>query len=106
MAVEDKKLSKITTTLLGSAAATLACLLLFRLGVGRDLNQMVIGSIVPLLPGLPFTIAIRDIADGDYIAGSVRMLDGERLLGRFARDAFGDALVHRAWCWCTPSIIA
>ena len=26
---------------------------------------------------------------------SVRMLDGERLLGRFARDAFGDALVHR-----------
>ena len=75
MAVEDKKLSKITTTLLGSAAATLACLLLFRLGVGQDLNQMVIGSIVPLLPGLPFTIAIRDIADGDYIAGSVRMLD-------------------------------
>jgi uncharacterized membrane protein YjjP (DUF1212 family) len=36
---------------------------------------MVIGSIMPLIPGVPFTNAIREIADGDYISGSVRMLD-------------------------------
>ena len=36
---------------------------------------MVIGSIMPLIPGVPFTNAIRDIANGDYISGSVRMLD-------------------------------
>ncbi len=30
---------------------------------------------MPLVPGVPFTNAIRDIADGDYISGSVRMLD-------------------------------
>jgi len=36
---------------------------------------MIIGSIIPLVPGVPFTNAIRDIADGDYISGSVRMLD-------------------------------
>ena len=53
-------LARLAASGLGSAAATLACLLLFRLGVGQDLNQMVIGSIVPLLPGLPFTIAIRE----------------------------------------------
>ena len=34
-----------------------------------------IGSIMPLIPGVPFTNAIRDIANGDYISGSVRMLD-------------------------------
>ena len=28
-----------------------------------------------MVPGVPFTNAIRDIADGDYISGSVRMLD-------------------------------
>lgn len=27
-----------------------------------------------MVPGVPFTNAIRDIADGDYISGSVRML--------------------------------
>ena len=36
---------------------------------------MIIGSIMPLVPGVPFTNAIRDIADGDYISGAVRMLD-------------------------------
>ena len=36
---------------------------------------MIIGSILPLVPGVAFTTAIRDIADEDYIAGAVRMLD-------------------------------
>ena len=36
---------------------------------------MIIGSIIPLVPGVAFTTAIRDIADEDYIAGAVRMLD-------------------------------
>ena len=36
---------------------------------------MVIGSIMPLIPGVPFTNAIREIADSDYISGSVRMMD-------------------------------
>ena len=34
-----------------------------------------IGSIIPLIPGVPFTNGIRDLVDGDYIAGSVRLLD-------------------------------
>ena len=37
--------------------------------------KVIIGSIIPLVPGVNFTNAIRDIADQDYIAGSVRMLD-------------------------------
>ena len=28
-----------------------------------------------MVPGVAFTNAIRDMADGDYISGSVRMLD-------------------------------
>ena len=28
-----------------------------------------------MVPGIAFTNGIRDIADGDYIAGSVRILD-------------------------------
>ena len=39
------------------------------------MNHMIIGSIIPLVPGVPFTNGIRDIADGDYISGAVRLLD-------------------------------
>ena len=44
-------------------------------GSTGSINFMIIGSIMPLIPGVAFTNAIRDIADGDYISGSVRMLD-------------------------------
>ena len=50
-------------------------ILFYHLHLGDHLDQVVIGSIIPLVPGLSFTNSIRDIADGDYISGSVRMLD-------------------------------
>jgi uncharacterized membrane protein YjjB (DUF3815 family) len=36
---------------------------------------MIIGSIIPLIPGVPFTNGIRDLANEDYIAGSTRLID-------------------------------
>lgn len=42
---------------------------------GMDMSHMISGSIMPLVPGLAFTNGIRDIADGDYISGTVRMID-------------------------------
>ena len=36
---------------------------------------MISGAIMPLVPGIAFTNGIRDIADGDYISGAVRLLD-------------------------------
>lgn len=40
-----------------------------------SLDKVIIGSILPLVPGVSFTNAIRDIADSDFISGLVRMLD-------------------------------
>lgn len=51
------------------------CRFLYQAGIGHHLDKVIIGSIIPLVPGVNFTNAIRDIADQDYIAGSVRMLD-------------------------------
>ena len=39
------------------------------------LDGMLIGAIMPLVPGLAFTNAIRDIADSDFLSGTVRMMD-------------------------------
>lgn len=68
-------LSKIVGNIGGGALVTLVCCFLYLSGVGEHLNFMMIGCIMPLVPGVAFTNAIRDIADGDYISGSVRMLD-------------------------------
>ena len=40
-----------------------------------NVEMVIIGAIMPIVPGAAFTTAIRDIADEDYIAGAVRMLD-------------------------------
>lgn len=39
------------------------------------MEGMIIGSIMPLVPGLAFVNAIRDIADSDFLSGTVRMID-------------------------------
>ena len=36
---------------------------------------MIIGALMPLVPGLAFVNAIRDIADSDFLSGTVRMID-------------------------------
>ena len=43
--------------------------------IGEHLRPLVMGTILLLVPGLPFTNGIRDLADGDYISGAVRLLD-------------------------------
>ncbi len=73
--VSGPSLSRIVGNILGGALVTLVCSGLYLLRRGGQLDYMIIGSIMPLIPGVPFTNAIRDIADGDYISGSVRMLD-------------------------------
>lgn len=69
------KLSKLVGNILGGALVTLICMVLYHLHFGNHISSMIIGSVIPMVPGVAFTNAIRDIADGDYIAGSVRMLD-------------------------------
>ena len=73
--VSQPRLSKIVGNILGGSLVTLACCAMYLLREGGSLDYMIIGSIMPLIPGVSFTNAIRDIADGDYISGSVRMLD-------------------------------
>lgn len=73
--IEKGNLSKITSNLCGGILITIICLISYRLQFGNHLYGMIAGSIMPLVPGVPFTNSIRDFADGDYISGAVRMLD-------------------------------
>lgn len=73
--ISGPHLSRIVGNIGGGALVTFLCTFCYLFGFGHHLNFMIIGSIMPLVPGVAFINGIRDIADGDYISGSVRMLD-------------------------------
>lgn len=88
-------LSKIVGNILGGALVTLFCGLAHSFGLGQQLNYMIIGSIMPLIPGVAFTNAIREMADADYISGTVRLMDA--LVGFLSIAigvGFGTAIIH------------
>ncbi len=101
--VSGPHLSKIPGNIFGSAIVTLICIVCYRLGFGDSLSHMIIGSIIPLIPGVEFTNGVRDIADSDYISGAVRLLDailvfvsiaiGVGVIFLIYRHAFGGTII-------------
>lgn len=73
--VSRRGMSKIVTNILGSILATSLSVMFMNIGFGEHPGNMIIGSLIPLIPGVPFTNGIRDLANEDYIAGSTRMID-------------------------------
>lgn len=68
-------LSRIMSNTLGGLLASFFCIVMYKLGVGTHLSNMIIGAVIPLIPGVAFTNGIRDLANEDYIAGVTRLLD-------------------------------
>ena len=68
-------LSKIVGNIVGGFFVTALCILFHRIGFGHSLPNMIIGAIIPLIPGVPFVNGVRDVANEDYIAGATRLLD-------------------------------
>lgn len=74
--VSSRHLSKITGNILGAAIVTLVCLAFNSIeAIPTNMVAMIGGAIIPLVPGVAFVNGIRDIGDGDYISGAVRLLD-------------------------------
>ncbi len=70
-----KKLSKFLTNLSASALVTLFGAAFFLMGLGDNMDKIIIGSIIRLVPGVALTNSIRDFFSGDYLSGAIRMLD-------------------------------
>ena len=73
--IEDKKYSRLLTHLLASALATLLSFAIYKCIPAFSMDKIIIGAIMPLLPGVAFVNAIRDIAAGDYLSGTIRLID-------------------------------
>ena len=87
--VSTPHLSRIVAGICNATFVTVLCTLCWRFGLGENLSNIVIGAIMPLVPGIAFVNGVRDLANSDYLAGLTRLTDA--MLGFFC-IAIGVAL--------------
>lgn len=61
--------------LIAAAVATISSILLVKIGLGKNMDTIIIGSIMTLVPGVAITNAIRDTMSGDFISGLSRGME-------------------------------
>ncbi len=70
-----KNMSKVLRNILGSMLVTMISFILYSLGFGNNIDKIIIGSIIPLVPGVAITTSIRDYFNGDYLSGTIHLTD-------------------------------
>lgn len=50
-------------------------ILVFLTGLPVLYDKIIIGAIMPLVPGIVFTTSIRDFYNGDYLSGTIHLID-------------------------------
>jgi uncharacterized membrane protein YjjP (DUF1212 family) len=69
------RLNRFIVNVMGGAGVTLCAWLLVLMGVGQSLDSVIIGSIIPLVPGVLLTTAIRDFFNSDFLSGAIHLLE-------------------------------
>lgn len=59
----------------GSAVVAAVAYFFYSLGIADSYNSIILGSLMPLVPGFAATYAVRDLLYGDYIAGSAKITE-------------------------------
>ena len=75
IACKKKTLSKFIRNILGSGLVTTISLLFLTLGIPVLYDKVIIGAIMPLVPGIALTTSIRDLFNGDYVSGTIHLMD-------------------------------
>ncbi|OOB77079.1 MAG: hypothetical protein BEN19_02555 [Epulopiscium sp. Nuni2H_MBin003] len=73
--MENHQASKMMLNMIGASIATFFGLLLVNLGLGDDIDNIISASIISLVPGIALTNSIRDLFNGDYLSGTIRLID-------------------------------
>ena len=63
-----------------------------KMGLGKSADDIIIGSLMPLVPGVPLTNAVRDVLNGHLVGGPAR---GVEALISACAIGFGIAFVFR-----------
>ncbi|MGN1412034.1 MAG: threonine/serine exporter ThrE family protein [Oscillospiraceae bacterium] len=68
-------ITSFLVTLIGGGIVSLLVLIISKCGLGNNIDNIIIGSIMPLVPGIGITNALRDLSEGDYLSGGARFFD-------------------------------
>ncbi len=66
--------SKFIKNVLGASLVTLLSLLI-NIVIPIHIHQVTVGCIMPLVPGIALTTSVRDLFHGDYLSGTIHLLD-------------------------------
>ena len=67
--------SKFLSYIIGSILVTAGAGLVVSFSSAFDYNHIVIGSIIPLVPGVSLTTSVREFFNGDYVSGTIHLVD-------------------------------
>ncbi|UQS82062.1 threonine/serine exporter family protein [Bombilactobacillus folatiphilus] len=70
--------------LLGAFVIAMLTLLAVKYLGGQNVNNIIIGAIMPLVPGVPMTNALRDLFEGNLLAGIERGIESSMVVGAIA----------------------
>ncbi len=63
------KMNVLFLNMMSSGMVGIVVMLFVRLGIGHSIDQIVIGNVMLLIPGLGLTSSLRDMISGDIISG-------------------------------------
>lgn len=58
-----------------SLMVTLIAIGLNKIGLGQNLDSTIVGSVLPLVPGVALTAGVRDFMSGDLLSGMARVME-------------------------------
>ena len=74
-ALQKARLNQIFTNVVASFLLCFSSIVLTRAGIGHDVNMIIIGGIMLLIPGIALTNSLRDMISGDIMSGMLRFFD-------------------------------
>ena len=73
--LSDQKFSRFLKNVFTSAFVSTCSILAMKTGLPLLQDKIIIGAIMPLVPGITFTTSIRDFHNGDYLSGTIHLID-------------------------------
>lgn len=70
-----KSVNSVLINLLTSVFITILAVITSKFGLCDNLDKVIIGSIMPLVPGILLTNGIRDITNNDFLSGIIRVIE-------------------------------
>lgn len=82
--LQRARMNQLLVNVFATFALSSLAILAVRTGLGNDANEIIIGNIMLLIPGIALTNSLRDLISGDIISGLLRLLDAILTAGAIA----------------------